>query len=229
MEDNEKNKSALPEEEKNKQPIENKERSSKEKETEFMGEYLNYDPENRSITVMNDKQYFTERLDKQIAYFDKKSTYNQQRYKKLKTIEIIIAASIPVIIGFSTMSLVKNVKVVPLDTVFQVIAALSGVVIVVINNVFELENYFKFWKDYRVTCEALQTERFKYLTRTEPYDEEDAYPILVNSVETILNKENQKWQQMTKPKHTELLQKAEATLNEQFKRWKEEQAAKEKK
>ncbi len=82
-----------------------------------------------------------------------------------------------------------------LSTVLLVVAAFGGVVQVIFNKMIDLEEHFKLWKDYRSTCEALQREQLLYRTRTEPYDEDDAFPVFVEKIESILNNEQQKWKQ----------------------------------
>ena len=83
-------------------------------------------------------------------------------------------------------------KIVPkwLEYSAQIFVAASGVVLVIINKFLELDELHKQWKEYRLTCESLEHQRLLYLTRTEPYDEADAFPAFVENVEMILNKEN---------------------------------------
>lgn len=159
----------------------------------FQGHHYNYKPLERKMALMTDEEYITNRLDNQVDWYDRKSSLNQKRYKMLKKVEIIIAATIPVV---TTMgALIPNET---LETGMLVFAAVAGIILVVINKNLELEDYLRFWKEYRAACEALQYERALYLTRTEPYDEEDAFPRLVEKVESILSKETQKWQSRIK-------------------------------
>src|SRR5207253_10785676 len=56
------------------------------------------------------------------------------------------------------------------------------------------------WINYRATAEALKTEKFLFLTQTQPYDTGDAFHFLVQRVEALLSKENTEWMQsMIKP------------------------------
>ncbi len=171
----------------------------------FTGEHLNYDPLRRVAPLMTDAEYIKNRLDNQIAWYDRKSQVNQKEYKKYKKIEFIIAATIPVITTFSAVFQNSNedpaspVSWSTLAIVLTVGAAIGGIVLVVINKMLELGDYFRLWKEYRTSCEALQYERNLYLTRSEPYDESDAFPLLVSRVENILSREIQKWQQRKKP------------------------------
>ncbi|HEY1430160.1 MAG TPA: hypothetical protein VGF39_00785, partial [Stellaceae bacterium] len=45
------------------------------------------------------------------------------------------------------------------------------------------------------TGEALKKEKFLFVTKTEPYDSDDAFPILVQRIETLVSKENVTWAQ----------------------------------
>jgi|GEM_PF-702582 len=157
------------------------------------GQHENFKPLERKQALMYDEDYIKNRLDNQIAWYDRKSSINQKKYKKYKRLEFVIAATIPVI---TTLTAIIPHEL--LEKVLLLGAAFGGIVLVVINKTLELEDYFKFWKEYRSTCEALQYERALYLTRSEPYDEDDAFPILVQKVESILSKETQRWQQRVK-------------------------------
>lgn len=189
----------------------------------------------QAIPSMGPAEYIKDRLESQINYFDRKSSWNQKKYKKLKWVEIVLAASIPVLIGISSMKLFDVVvftitvtelsadtgsvitfedDLLTLNGLLNIIAAVAGIFLVVINKVFELEAYFTTWKSYRTTATELQMERIKYLTKVDPYDDEDAFSQLVENVESILNKENQSWKERTKPKTNDLVKKATAALDE---------------
>ena len=167
------------------------------KDLESNGKFQNFKPISRKLPLMQDDEYIKERLDNQISWYDRKSSINQKKYKKYKRLEFIIAATIPVITTLT--AIIPNDL---LEKILLISAAFGGIILVVINKTLELEDYFKFWKEYRTTCESLQYERSLYLTRSEPYDEEDAFPLLVQKVESILSKETQRWQQRVKQVET---------------------------
>ena len=201
-----------------------------DKKRAHSGTAHNMNPMGRKIDLMEDEQYIKERVDTQMDWYDKRATAAQKKYKLYKRWEFIIAASIPVIISFAAMGILdttvlksqeilidgktKIVPVLTLSTIFQIFAAIAGVVVVILNKIVELESYQQNWKEYRLTQEALLQEKFKYLTRTEPYDEEDAFPMLVEKVEAIVNNETQKWKLVTKTSN-ELTEKAQQSLNAQ--------------
>jgi len=209
--------------------LENKDLSF-EKQIQYSGTAYNKDPLPRRATLMTDDIYIKERLDSQIEWYNNKASESQKKYKILRRWEIVIASSIPVLIGFSPMSFLENLKLMPhlsMSTVFQILAAVGGVIIIVLKGFNDLEDYYKNWKEYRGTNEALKQERFKYLTRTEPYDELDAYPILVEKIESILKKEIQNWRVVSKPSN-EISQKALDSIANQMNKLQEISDAKNK-
>lgn len=202
----------------------------------FSGDAYNNDPIKREVEAMKDSRYITDRLDYQLDWYDQKASSFQKKYKTIRRWEIIIAASIPVLIGFAAMNFlestvliestlegIKNGKpiqgppVLTLSTIFQIIAAIGGVAIIVLKGINELEDYYKNWKEYRLTSELLRQEKFKYLTRTEPYDESNAFPMLVEKVEFILNKETQRWNLVSK-KSNEASDKALSSVDKLLKK-----------
>ena len=81
---------------------------SYDKELKFAGAGLNVNPEHRNIVTMTDAEYVKERLDGQMDWYDNRAKSFQRKYKKIRRWEIIIAASIPVLIGFAAMSFLEN-------------------------------------------------------------------------------------------------------------------------
>lgn len=121
----------------------------------------------------------TERLDDQIDWYDRKSTFNKRFYKWLKIIEIITAAVIPVIAVY---------KVEPL-----VIAGL-GVVIIVLEGLQSMNQFHHNWITYRSTCEDLKHEKYLWIARGGPYAEDDNPDrLLAERIESIISREHSKW------------------------------------
>jgi len=171
---------------------------SKEEEEQAV-ENIYEEPEERLRPVMNDDEYITERLENQMNWFDRKSSWHQKHYKRLKRWEFGIGATIPVLVSFSAScdlgSLGPAPYAVSLSWLLQIFASVAGVVLVFITKHLELEDHYKLWKDYRANAEQLQHELMLYTSRTKPYDTAQAYHDLVENIEGLLNKENMKWQQ----------------------------------
>lgn len=183
-----------------------------------------------NFSFMDDVQYFKERLNSQLDFFDDKASQNKEKYKFYKRLEFILAASIPVVIGLSAMGIAEGsilfhirgvigmeaVKIpFTLSIALQILAALSGVFLAFINKIIELDEYYKNWKEFRLTHELLYNQKILYLTKSEPYTGKDAFKILVSNVEGILAKEIQKWS-VQRVDDNKLTQNALSSLEKMF-------------
>ncbi len=139
---------------------------------------------------MTEEQYFQQRLEDQISWFDKKSSFNQKMYKRLVLVEILLSVSIPFITSFVTA-----------DTlVLKLLLGAMGIVIALIAGILSVYKFQELWVNYRATSETLQQEKYIYLTRSGMYQENRTsrpYNDFVLRVENILSKENLNWKQQT--------------------------------
>jgi Protein of unknown function (DUF4231) len=133
---------------------------------------------------MDIQEYIQQRLDPQIAWYDSKSVWNQEWYKRLRFAEIIIACSLSFLVSYAD-SLVA----------IKILAGLLGVAIAVIAGILALFKFQENWIEYRSTCENLEREKLLFETGTEPYDTERAALDLVARAEAILSKEYATWTQ----------------------------------
>jgi Protein of unknown function (DUF4231) len=143
--------------------------------------------------MISPEEYIEQRLNDQIGWYDRKSATNQHWFKWLRFTEIVAAATIPFLSGFAGHSLSIKIAIGALGVVVAVIASLLG-----------LLHFQEHWISYRAMAEALKTEKFLFLTQTQPYEKEDAFHLLVQRVEALLSKENTDWlQAMMKPSKEE--------------------------
>jgi hypothetical protein len=142
---------------------------------------------------MNSDEYIQDRLQDQIDWYDRKSSENQQTFKRLRKAEIVAAAIIPFTSGLTASF---DGAVIP----GSIVTGLLGVAITIFASILALGQHQENWIEYRTTCESLKKEKFMFQTGVEPYDGDDAFPILVQRVETLVSKENTNWAQyMMKP------------------------------
>lgn len=127
---------------------------------------------------VNEEDYFEQRLDDQINWYDTKSIKCQKKYKSLKRIEITFATSIPVI-----------ASIFPSTTVISIL----GGGIALIEGWLTLSKYHENWIEYRSICELLKQEKYMYLTNSGVYINERSLNYLVERVESIISKENVNW------------------------------------
>lgn len=136
---------------------------------------------------MTQQEYIEQRLDDQIAWYNRKSQSAQAWFKRLRRLEIVCAAAIPFLAGFSGS-----------HPAIPVVLGLLGAVVVVLTAFQTLGQYQENWIEYRTTSESLLHERFLFLTASPPYNRDRAFTLLVERVEALISKENTAWAQQAR-------------------------------
>jgi hypothetical protein len=133
---------------------------------------------------MDESDYLEFRIQDQIDWYDRKSLSAQRWFKRLRAFELIAAAAIPFMSGYSSEYAYLTPAVGFLGVLVAVVAGLLG-----------LNQFQERWVEYRTTCEALKREKYLYLAKVFPYDGERAFPALVQTVEGLIAKETSAWGQ----------------------------------
>ena len=136
---------------------------------------------------MTEEEYIAQRLDNQMDWYSRKSSFCQIRYKVLRVVEIIAAALIPFLSGMG--------EKVPYG---QWIVGALGVMIALATAAGFLFKYHENWIQYRVTSEQLKHEKFLFATRSGPYTDQERFQQLVQRVEGLISKEATTWAQVAK-------------------------------
>lgn len=122
-----------------------------------------------------------ERLEDQIAWYDRKSMSNQRAYRLIKITEIVAAAVIPFL---AALGLAHT----------NIVTAGLGVLITVLEGLLHLNQYQQNWINYRSTCEALKHEKYTYLGKAAPYaNVSDPHALLAERIESMVSQEHAKW------------------------------------
>src|SRR3954471_16244123 len=120
-----------------------------------------------------------ERLEDQLAWYDRKSIATQRTYKRLKVLQLVVAAAVPVAAAAGAPGWVT--------------ATLGGIVLV-LEGLQQVGQYQTDWVAYRSTCEALKHEKYLYLANAGPYlDPASAQRTLDARVEGLVSQEHAKW------------------------------------
>jgi hypothetical protein len=133
---------------------------------------------------MQIEEYISSRVNDQINWYDKKSASCQKKYKLTQTIEIILAALIPLLSAYSKDHLM-----------IAIIVGLLGSVIAIIESLTKLYKWHENWIEYRTTCELLRYQKHLFETKSAPYnlEPENIENIFVRNIENIISSENNKW------------------------------------
>lgn len=128
---------------------------------------------------MHDSSPTMKRLDDQIAWYDGKSINCQRWYKRLKVLEIGLAASIPLTAVFAAPPWM---------------AAVLGSGVVVLEGVQGVFQFSTLWITYRATCESLKHEKFLFAAKAGPYRRvSDPIVTLAERIESLVSQEHAKW------------------------------------
>jgi hypothetical protein len=132
---------------------------------------------------MTPEEYLKTRVDQQIDWYSAKSQSNQRWFKVLRLIEIAFATASPVL-----------VSQIATDTpVLKIIVGSIGVCVAVIAGIVSLYKFQENWIEYRAAAETLKREKFLFLTKSPPYDGENAFQSLVGHVESMISTETTNW------------------------------------
>jgi hypothetical protein len=120
-----------------------------------------------------------DRLEDQLGWYERKSASSKSWFYRLKALQIVIAAAIPVAAGGGAGAWITG-------TLGATIVVLEG-----FQQLFQLQQN---WTGYRATAEALKHEKFLYLSRAGPYaDGSRREPLLAERVEGLVSQEHAAW------------------------------------
>lgn len=137
---------------------------------------------------MDEQGYIKDRLDDQIQWYSTKSQWNQKWYKRLRILEILAACLIPLIVGY----------VIDTRPFLKVIVGILGVLVALVSGILSLYKFQENWIEYRTVAESLKHEKYLFLTKSEPYNIDNSFSLLVERVEGMISVENSKWSQYIK-------------------------------
>jgi Protein of unknown function (DUF4231) len=119
------------------------------------------------------------RLEDQISWYDRKSTYNQRQFKAVKVAQIVVAALVPILAAA--------------DAARALLGAL-GAVVLILEGFQQLFQYQQNWLTYRSTCESLKHEKYLFLSAAGSYANAlRPQALLSERVEGLVSQEHAKW------------------------------------
>jgi hypothetical protein len=124
------------------------------------------------------------RLNEELGWYDRASRRNQRGYKVTKTIQIVLAACIPIVslAGAANWSAWG--------------AAVLGALIAILEGIQQLWRSDTLWIEYRSTAERLKQEKYLFLALSGPYrdlDVETALKLLAERIEEHTSAEHARW------------------------------------
>jgi Protein of unknown function (DUF4231) len=119
------------------------------------------------------------RLEDQAKYYGRSSATNKSWYTRLKIVQLVCAAAVPVVASVHAPVWVTGGL---------------GAVVVVVEGIQQLGQYQANWINYRSTAESLKHEKFLYLSGAGPYQgNDDDKRLLAERTEALISQENTTW------------------------------------
>ena len=123
--------------------------------------------------------YAWERLEDQLAWYERNSAHHKRWFYRLKVLQIVIAAAIPVSAGAGASAWITG--------------SLGGS-IVVLEGFQQLFQFQQNWVGYRATAESLKHEKYLYLASAGPFaDLARPDALLAERVEGLVSQEHSAW------------------------------------
>jgi hypothetical protein len=120
-----------------------------------------------------------ERLEDQLAWYDRESTHHKNWFQRLKVLQIVIAAAIPVAAGTGASAWITGSL---------------GALVVVFEGLQQLFQFQQNWVGYRSTAESLKHEKYLHRSRAGPYaDAARPDALLAERVEGLVSQEHSAW------------------------------------
>lgn len=119
-----------------------------------------------------------ERLEDQLDWYDRKSIAAQRAYKRVKLLQLVVGAAVPVVAALQAPAAVT---------------AVLASIVVIAEGAQQLYQWQTNWVLYRATAEGLKHERYLYLAKAGPYEPEDRHRILAERLEGLISQEHAKW------------------------------------
>ncbi|NTK29028.1 DUF4231 domain-containing protein [Enterococcus faecium] len=143
-----------------------------------------------------ENEYFKNRVDNQIDWYDKKSEESKKLYKRCTYLILGSSAVIP----FFAALTIK-----PFWT--KLFVSFLGIITTISQGIINLNDYNTNWIEYRTVCETLKKEKYMYLTRSGVYqNEEERFNFFAERIESIISQENLNWASIKKDEKEDLSQ-----------------------
>lgn len=150
---------------------------------------------------MTQEDYIKDRLDDQINWYEGKSSFNQKKHKFWQVMKIVSALLITTISLWAPANLFKTGDEI---TDFHVnlthIIGVIGAFVVFIESFVKIFDYEKLWIKYRSTAEKLKREKLLFETHSKPYHTKEAFNLMVQRCEAIMQDEVQGWVEVVSEK-----------------------------
>ncbi|MBI4733335.1 MAG: DUF4231 domain-containing protein [Rubrobacteridae bacterium] len=133
----------------------------------------------------NNMQLYLNEISEQVKWLEVNSERNRKRYRASRTIQIVSGIFITLSTGFMAK----------IGLPLELCVGFLGAVVSALHALLELFKYKDNWLAYQNTAELLKSEKRQFITRTNPYNKQNANCVFVRRVEGIRAQHNKTWNQ----------------------------------
>ncbi|MBQ9991670.1 MAG: DUF4231 domain-containing protein [Lachnospiraceae bacterium] len=146
---------------------------------------------NKKISI---DEYMHTRVDSQIELYEKKACSYQRKYRTSQTIEIILAALIPLLSSYA-----DNLQIIGF------IVGVFGAAIAIIKSLSRLYQWPENWLGYRTACDQLRYQKMLFETGSAPYnlEPETIEHVFIHNIEQVISSEHKKWKALVSDQSAE--------------------------
>ncbi len=129
-----------------------------------------------------------QRLEGQIAWYDRKATVNQRAYKWSKVAIIVLAISLPILAEYGHVGAFERAP--------AFLVGLAAGAILLLEGLQHLYKWQENWILYRATCEGLRHEQHLFFEKAGPYaglKPDQANRLLAERTGALAMAEHSKW------------------------------------
>ena len=135
---------------------------------------------------LDESAYMKERVDDQLAYYEKSANKAKHWYTWMQSSIIILAILVPIIVNMPS-----EVGLDFLAPHIKVLVTILSLLLAILNGLLNFQKHQDLWLGYRITGECLKHEKYLYLTRSGKYRQhESPFSEFVLSIESILSAEH---------------------------------------
>jgi len=136
--------------------------------------------------------YLEKRVDDQLSYYENAANKQKRKYVYTQSAIIILGLLVPVIIN-----LPKEISGVDLSMWIQLTTTILSLSLAVMNGMLNFLKFGDLWLSYRMTEEVLKQEKYLFLASAGKYqDKENAFSQFVETVESIISSEHNKFRNL---------------------------------
>jgi len=136
--------------------------------------------------------YLEKRVDDQLSYYQNAANKQKRKFVYTQSTIIILGLLLPVVIN-----LPKDLGSVDLTLWIQLTTTVMSLSLAILNGMLNFLKFGDLWLSYRMTEEVLKQEKYLFLASAGQYKEkENAYSLFVETVESIISSEHNKFRNL---------------------------------